>query len=315
MLIDILKQACLSTGWFRMTVWYSVFNYMIDAHCHLQFKAFANDYDAVIQDAFDSGITEIITTATQLSSSISAIQLADKYEHIYAVIGVHPHHADKIATQPDIVEHGETPLEETQSMGSDWIQSLRNLCDHPKVIGIGEIGMDYYAYKSNGIVDPKRQREVFEAQLELAYQQKLPLQIHNRHAGKDLIKILKENKRFLLANPGMFHCFAGDYTLLKSALNMGFSIGFDGNATYSGLAPGETVALRDIIKATPLDRIVVETDAPYLTPIPHRGKRNEPKYSMITAQYIAEIKNVSINTLVEQTDKNVYTIFTKIKTL
>lgn len=286
---------------------------MIDAHCHLQFKAFAQDYDDVIQAAFAEGITEIIVTATQLSSSITAIQLAEKYDHIYAVIGVHPHHADKIALQPDVVERGEIPHPDTQTQEIPWIEALEKLSDHPKVIGIGEIGMDYYAYKSNGIVDPKRQREVFEAQLELAYRKKLPLQIHNRHAGKDLIEILQAHRHHLLANPGMFHCFAGDSEMHKAALEMGFSIGFDGNTTYPGLAPGETIELRDIAKATPLDRIIIETDAPYLTPIPHRGKRNEPKYSLITAQYIADIKNVSIDELVEQTDKNVYTIFNKIK--
>lgn len=286
---------------------------MIDAHCHLQFKAFQKDYDTVIKDAFASGITEIITTATQLSSSITAIQLAEKYDHLYAVIGVHPHHADKIDMQPDIVERGETPHPDTQRQEISWIDALEKLCDHPKVIGIGEIGMDYYAYKSNGIVDPKRQREVFEVQLELAYRKKLPLQIHNRHAGEDLISILRENKHLLLPNPGMLHCFAGDFTMHTAALEMGFSIGFDGNTTYPGLAQGETVELREIAKATPIDRIVIETDAPYLTPIPHRGKRNEPKYASVTAQYIADIKHVSFDELVEQTDKNVYTIFTKIK--
>ncbi len=285
---------------------------MIDAHCHLQFKAFEQDYDTVIQDAFASGITEIITTATQISSSITAIELAEKYAHIYAVIGVHPHHADKIALHPDIVERGEIPHPDTQTQGISWLETLEKLCDHPKVIGIGEIGMDYYAYKSNGIVDPNRQREVFETQLELAYQKKLPLQIHNRHAGKDLIEILKGHRHHLLPNPGMFHCFAGDFEMHKAALDMGFSIGFDGNTTYKGLAPGETVELKEIVKATPIDRIVIETDAPYLTPIPYRGKRNEPKYAYTTAQYIADIKNVSIEKLVEQTDKNVYTIFTRI---
>jgi TatD DNase family protein len=141
---------------------------------------------------------------------------------------------------------------------------------------------------------------------------KLPLQIHNRHAGEDIIEILTHHKNILQTVPGMFHCFAGTKEVHKAALDLGFSIGFDGNSTYKGLAPGETVALRELIKLTPLDRIVIETDAPYLTPIPHRGTRNEPKYAILTGRFIAEIKGISFEDLVVQTDKNVYTIFNKL---
>lgn len=183
---------------------------------------------------------------------------------------------------------------------------------HPKVLGIGEIGMDYYSYKSNGIVDPALQKEALEAQIELAHRVGLPLQIHNRHAGKDVIEILKHHKNLLQTIPGMFHCFAGDMDILKSALDLGFYIGFDGNVTYKGLAPGETVELKDLAAYTPVDRIVVETDSPYLTPFPHRGERNEPKYVIITAKFIAELKDMSFEKLVEQTDKNVYTLFSKL---
>ncbi len=284
---------------------------MIDAHCHLQFKAFEEDYDSIIQNALTSGITAIINTGTQLSSSITAVELAEKYPQLYAIIGVHPHHADKIDALPDIVEKGEKSHKHTTQEKLNWLDELEKLTIHPKVIGIGEIGMDYYQYKSNGIVDPKIQKTVFEAQIALAWKTKLPLQIHNRHAGKDVIEILTHHKNMLLANPGMFHCFAGDFTIHKAALDLGFSIGFDGNSTYKGLAPGETVALADIIKQTPLDRIVIETDAPYLSPIPHRGKRNEPKFALLTTQFIAALKKVSFDKLVEQTDKNVYTIFSK----
>ncbi len=112
----------------------------------------------------------------------------------------------------------------------------------------------------------------------------------------------------------MFHCFAGTKEALKKALSLGFCIGFDGNITYKGLSPGETVSLSELAVLTPLDRIVVETDSPYLTPIPFRGKRNEPKHAIITAQFIAQLKGVELEKLVEQTDKNVYTIFSKLKT-
>ena len=289
---------------------------MIDVHCHLQFKAFENDYDAVIKAAFNEGITTIINTGTQLSSSRKAVEFAEQYEKLYAIVGVHPHHADKIWTNPEIVEETEGKQaikKEPRDVSSDyWLEELGKLTSHPKVLAIGEIGMDYYKYQSNGIVDPKLQEKVFVAQIELAHRAKLPLQIHNRQAGEDVINILKQNKNLLLSNPGMFHCFAGTTEVLKDALELGFSIGFDGNSTYKGLAPGETVSLPDIVKLTPLDRIVIETDAPYLTPFPHRGKRNEPKYAILTAQFIADLIRISYEELVEQTDKNVYTMFRKL---
>jgi TatD DNase family protein len=266
---------------------------MIDVHCHMQFHKFEDDYDVVIKDAFASGITKIINAGTSIESSQKGVGLADNYEDLYAIVGVHPHHSDKL--------------------GGGWLKELEKLTSHPKVLGIGEIGLDYYSYKSNGIVDPKMQRVAFEEQIELAYKTGLPLQIHNRHAGKDVIEILQYYKNSLLSVPGMFHCFAGDLDFLKAALQMGFYIGFDGNTTYKGLAPGETVELKDLASYTPLDRIVVETDSPYLTPIPYRGQRNEPKYAIITAKFIAELKHIPYEQLVEQTDKNVYTIFSKLK--
>ena len=285
---------------------------MIDVHCHLQFKAFEEDYDTVIKTAFENGITAIINTGTQISSSKKAVEFAQKYDKLYAIIGVHPHHADKIESNPDIVEmtEGKHVANQTTNVASDsWLKELEKLTHHPKVLAIGEIGMDYYQYKSNGIVDPKLQEKIFIQQIELAHKAKLPLQIHNRHAGEDVIKILKQHKNLLSNNPGMFHCFAGTKEVLKDALTLGFSIGFDGNSTYKGLAPGETVALPELAQRTPLDRIVIETDAPYLTPVPHRGERNEPKYAILTARFIAEVKQVSYEELVEQTDKNVYTMF------
>lgn len=290
---------------------------MIDVHCHLQFKAFENDYDNVIKEAFAQGVTAIINTGTQLSSSRKAIEFAEKYENLFAIIGVHPHHADKIQSDPEVVEktEGTQTKSKPKHIASDyWLKELEKLTTHPKVLAIGEVGMDYYSYESNGIVDSKLQQEIFEAQIVMAHRAKLPLQIHNRHAGEDVIKILKKHKHLLLPNPGMFHCFAGSKKVLKDALDLGFSIGFDGNSTYKGLAPFETIALPDLAKLTPIDRIVIETDAPYLTPVPHRGKRNEPKYVILTARFIAECKGVSYNELVEQTDKNVYTMFRKLKT-
>ncbi len=268
---------------------------MIDVHCHLQFQAFESDYDSVIKDAFSSGLTKIINVGTRIESSQKAVELAEKYDKIFAIIGVHPHHADK------------------HDLKSDWIEQLEKLAVNKKVLAIGEIGLDYYSYQSNGIVDPTLQKKIFIEQIELAHKLKLPLQIHNRHAGADILKILKEHKHLLLNTPGMFHCFAGNTETLKSALQMGFYIGFDGNITYKGLAPGETVTLTELAQLTPLERIVIETDSPYLTPIPFRGKRNEPKHAIITAEFIAKLKGVTLEKLAQQTDDNVYKLFIKLE--
>jgi len=268
---------------------------MIDSHCHLNFHAFANDYDDVIKRAQKAGVHTIINTGTQISSSQWAVDLAKKYENLYAVVGIHPHHADK----PQ----------------NNWLAELEQVASHPKVIGIGEIGLDYYNYQSNGIVDPKLQREIFIKQLELAYKLKLPLQVHSRdeQARQDIIEILKQKKHLLQKVPGMFHCMAGSLASLKAVLDLGFYVGFDGNSMYDGLPPGEPLALQALLQHAPLDRIVIETDSPYLAPLPHRGKRNEPSYAILIARFLAELKHISLEQLVEQTDKNVYTIFRKLK--
>lgn len=263
---------------------------MVDVHCHLNFKAFEDDSDEVIKKAQDAGVEIIINTGTSLESSLKAVELAQKYENLYAIVGIHPHHADKLE--------------------AGWEKELKKMAQNKKVVGIGEIGLDYYSYKSNGIVDPKLQKDVFETQIQIASDLKLPLQIHNRHAGEDIVEILKSHKN-LLKNPipGMFHCFAATLETLQIALDLGFYIGFDGNITYKGLAPGETVSLSDLCKNTPLERIVTETDAPFLTPEPNRGGRNEPSYVIITGTKIAEIKAISKKDLDSITTQNAKQIF------
>lgn len=262
---------------------------MIDVHCHLNFHAFEKDVDEVIKKALNDGVTEIINVGTKLDSSQKAVKLAKVYENLYAIVGVHPHHADKLE--------------------SDWLDKLEDLGKNPKVIAIGEIGMDYFRYKSNDIVDPQFQKEVFIKQIELSYKLKLPLQIHNRHAGKDILDILLNHKSYLLNPPGMFHCMSGDIDLLKKVLDLGFYVGFDGNITYKGLAPGEDTDLKDLVKYTPLGRIVTETDSPFLTPVPKRGSRNIPSYVILVGREIADIKSLSFQKVEEYTTENAKTIF------
>lgn len=266
---------------------------MIDVHCHLNFKSFREDFDQVIKAANSAGVTKIINVGTSLESSEWAVNLADKYANLYAIVGIHPHHADK-------VQHS-------------WVKKLEKIATHNKVIGIGEIGLDYYSYKSNGIVDPQVQKEVFLAQIKLAHKLKLPLQIHNRQAGEDVVEMLKENIDLLQEKPGMFHCFAATERVHEDVLEMGFYIGFDGNITYPGLAPGETVTLSRLAGKTPINRILVETDSPYLTPVPHRNERNEPKYVIITAEYIANLKGLSTEEFNKSVEENAHVIFPKLR--
>lgn len=262
---------------------------MVDVHCHLNFHSFEKDYDQIIKSAFEAGVTKIINVGTKLDSSLKAVELAQKYENLYAIVGIHPHHADKLE--------------------KEWLKELEKLARMPKVVGIGEIGMDYFSYKSNAIVDPKLQKEVFIKQIELAHKLKLPIQIHNRHAGKDVIDVLNDYQSYLLNPPGMFHCFAGSMDILKSALEMGFYIGFDGNITYKGLAPGENTDLKDIAKYVPMDRILTETDSPFLTPEPRRNTRNMPEYVIIIGRVLANLKNIPFDKLNEQTTKNANLLF------
>lgn len=269
---------------------------MVDVHCHLNFKAFNNDYDEVIKKAFEDGVTKIINVGTKIDSSKRAVELADAYENLYAIVGVHPHHADKL-------EKG-------------WVEELEKLASAKggsasgrKVVAIGECGIDYYRYKSNGIVDSKVQREVFIKQIELAHKLKLPLQIHNRHAGKDILQILLDHRSYLLNPPGMFHCMSGDLSFLKEVLDLGFYIGFDGNITYEGKAAGETVELKELVMFTPLDRIVTETDSPYLAPEPHRGSRNIPSYVIIVGKFIAQKKGVPFEEVESLTTENASVLF------
>lgn len=262
---------------------------MIDVHCHLNFHSFEKNYDEVIKKAEKDGVKKIINVGTKIDSSQKAVELAQKYDNLYAIVGVHPHHADKLE--------------------DNWLKDLEKITKNPKVVGIGECGMDYYSYQSNSIVDKELQKEIFIAQIELAFKLKLPLQIHNRHAGKDILEILLSYKSYLLNPPGMFHCISGDIQFLKQVLDLGFYVGFDGNITYKGLAPGENTELKDLVNYAPLDRIVAETDSPFLTPEPHRGSLNIPSYVIIVAAKIAEIKGVSFSLVEDQTTKNAKAIF------
>jgi TatD DNase family protein len=262
---------------------------MIDVHTHLNFPQFDKDIEEVVKRAREKGVEKIINVGTSIEESKKVVELSKKYDNFYAIVGVHPHDADKL--------------------NDNWLTELEELAKNPKVVGIGEIGLDYFQHEIGRIVDHEIQKDVFIKQVELAIKLKLPIQIHSRKAAKDIIEILKLYKEKLNKAPGMFHCMAGDLDYLKNVLDLGFYVGFDGNITYKGLAPGEDTLLTDLVLNTPLERIVTETDAPFLTPIPYRGSRNEPSYVIIVGEFIAKLKNISFDKVNEVTTQNSKQIF------
>ncbi|OGH08295.1 MAG: hypothetical protein A2152_01280 [Candidatus Levybacteria bacterium RBG_16_35_6] len=262
---------------------------MIDAHCHLNFKAFEKDLEEVIKRAKKIGVNEIINVGSSIKASEKAVKMSGKYDGLFATVGIHPHHADKLE--------------------KDWDKKLEELARNKKVVAIGETGLDYFSYESNGVTDKSQQIELFEKQIEIAKRLNLPLMVHNRQAGEDILEILIKNKDNLLDPPGLFHCFSGDLYFLERVLSLGFYIGFDGNITYKGIAKGETTTLSDLVKKTPIEKIIAETDSPYLSPIPHRGERNEPSYVIIVAEFIGKIKGISKDFVIEKTTLNAHTVF------
>lgn len=272
---------------------------MVDCHCHLNFYKFDQDFDAVIKDAEAAGVTTIVNTGTSIESSQKAVKLASEYDNLYGIVGIHPHHADKTDEKYEGV-----PAE-------DWLEQLEILAKKPKVIGLGEIGMDYFRYKSNGIVKNSLQEDAFRKQIELSIKLGLPLQIHNRLAWDDTLNMLLEYKSQLQDPPGMFHCFSGSIEFTRRVLDAGFYLGFDGNITYPGIPPGENTALSDLVKYAPLDRILTETDSPFLSPQSLRGERNVPKNVIIVGEEIAQLKGISVDEVRTQTEANFKAIFGK----
>lgn len=269
----------------------------IDTHCHLNFKAFNKDLDEVIKRAGEKGVAKIVIPGAKLDSSEEAIKIAQKNTCCFATVGIHPHHAkdsDTTLLYINVVKRYEN--------------SLLNLAKKPKVVAIGEIGLDYYQYKNYPQVDEnnkKNQKELLLMQLRLAQFYKKPVILHCREALDDLIDLLsKYQKNSSNTLRGVCHCFAGNKTHLKKVLAMGFYVGFDGNITYK-----ENRELQEVVKETPLDRLLLETDAPYLSPIPKRGQRNEPAYIRHTASFIAKLKETSLENLASYTFNNACSLF------
>lgn len=278
-----------------------------DAHTHVQFKAFDSDYGEVIKRARDSGVG-MINVGTQKDTSLRAVEFAREYDHIYAAVGLHPIHTS--ASYHDADELGDTAeAKGFTSRGEDFdYEYYKKLALDPKVVAIGECGLDYFRLGGNREEQIAKQKEAFIRQMELAQEVKKPLMIHCRSAFNDLISVLDTKRSALNAIAGVIHFFSGTPENAKKLLDLGFYFTFGGVVTF----------VRDydeVIEMIPADRILSETDAPYVTPVPYRGKRNEPVYVVEVVKKLAEIKGMPEEEMRVQILKNTEAVFgLKLKT-
>ena len=252
---------------------------LVDSHCHLDDEKFAADLEAVIERAQSAGVAHMmaIGTGNGPPDLEVAIRLADRYPCCYATVGVHPHDASKAT--PATFDH------------------LRDLLQHPKVLAIGEIGLDYhYDFSPRDV-----QRAVFIAQLRIAAEAGKPIVIHTREAWEDTLRLIDETPP---PCGGIMHCFTGGVEEARQSLDRGFALSFGGVLTFP-----KAENVREAARMTPYDRLLVETDAPYLAPVPHRGKRNEPAFAADTARFVAKLRGMTFDEFAERTSANFHTLF------
>ncbi|HOB89887.1 MAG TPA: TatD family hydrolase [Candidatus Colwellbacteria bacterium] len=263
-----------------------------DSHTHVQFVAFKDDHEEVIRRALDKGVW-LNNVGSQKETSEKAVMIAEDHEKgVYATVGFHPIHAEA-AEKED--------LEESVSKSEEFdYDFFCRLAQNPKVVAIGECGLDYFHLK-NAAKD--KQKEIFLAQIKLAEETSKPLMVHCRDAYPDLIEILRsERSRLLPDRPGISHFFTGSLQDAETLLKMGFSFSFGGAITFAG-------NYDEVLRRIPLDRLLLETDAPYVAPVPFRGQRNEPSFVVHVAEHIAKVKSLSLEEVARETTKNALRIF------
>jgi TatD DNase family protein len=260
---------------------------LIDTHTHLDFPQFNGDRERVIERAATAGIGTIVNVGTDLASSKAAVALAEAYPQVYAAVGVHPHDA--------------------KTLTGKMLKELRALASHPIVVAIGEIGLDFY----RDLSPRDKQRQAFKQQLALASEVGKPVVIHDRDAHAEVMATLRrwaEDSRppsAISHQPmGVLHCFSGDLAMAQEAIELGFYISIAGPVTFKNAR-----RLRELVRQLPLEKLLVETDCPYLTPHPHRGKRNEPAYVKLVAQEVARIKGLSLEEVGRITSDNAQALF------
>jgi TatD DNase family protein len=254
---------------------------LIDSHCHLDFPDFASERDAVVERARAAGLKRIITISTRADAFAKISLIADNYDDVFCTVGTHPHHA-----------HEEAEVSQDR---------LVELARHPKCVGIGEAGLDYHYDQTPREIAAK----VFRTHIAAARQCGLPIVVHARDADADIAAILRDEME-KGAFTGLLHCFTASAMLAETALSLGLYISFSGVLTFKNSRP-----LREIARAVPMDRLLVETDAPYLAPVPNRGKRNEPAFVAAIAQVLADVKGVSVQTIAAETSANALHLFAK----
>jgi TatD DNase family protein len=255
---------------------------LIDSHCHLDFPDFASELDAVVDRARAAGIARMVTISTRVAKQDALLAIADRFADVYCSVGTHPHYAH----------------EELDISTADLVARTRN----PKVVAIGEAGLDYHYDNS----PREAQERGFRNHIAAARETGLPLVIHSRDADDDMARIL-EQETGKGAFPAVLHCFTGGAELARRAIALGLYISFTGILTFKNSA-----ALREIAASLPADRILVETDAPYLAPGKFRGKRNEPAFVVETANVLAETRGVSFDAIARQTTENFFKLFAKV---
>ena len=251
---------------------------LIDTHAHLFLPNFENDIDEIINRAHQNGIDYIIVPATDVKTSHQVLELCDKYDFIFGAVGVHPH--------------------DTKDWNPSLLTEIKELSRHKKIVAIGEIGLDYYYDFS-----PKeKQIEAFKSQIDLAVELNLPVIIHNRDSDEDMLKIIKEYCGSGLK--AQFHCYSSPLEYANEYIRMGHFVSFTGNITFK-----KADELRDTLSKISLEHVMIETDSPFMTPVPHRGKRNEPAYVKLVAEKVAEVHNLSIDDIARFTSYNVFRMF------
>ena len=250
---------------------------LIDTHAHIYYDDYADRIDDVINAASDNGVEKIISVGVDLSTSEECIKLAEKYPSVYATCGYHPHEADKAQ--------------------KGYLYELEEFSKQPKVVAMGEIGLDYHYDFS----ERKTQRKVYSEQLEMARSLDIPAVVHCRESDDDILAGIKQSGH----ESGVIHCFASNLDFANSIINTGFCISFTGMITF-------IKELEEVVREVPLEKIMVETDSPYLTPIPHRGKKNEPAYVVHVAEKIAKLKEIGLEEVAEATTRTAYHLFTRL---
>ncbi|MTI17451.1 TatD family deoxyribonuclease [Rhodobacteraceae bacterium RKSG542] len=255
---------------------------LVDSHCHLEFPDFAEERDQIIERAHDAGVKLMVTIGTRIRRFPTILEIAENYPSVYCSVGTHPHNAE----------------EEEGILASEIIE----LAKHPKVVAIGESGLDYFYDKS----PREKQRAAFREHIAAARETGLPLAIHSRDADEDMIAILREEME-KGEFPALLHCFSSGEELAMAGLELGLYVSFSGILTFK-----RSEELRQIAARIPIDRLLVETDAPYLAPQPWRGKRNEPSYVAATNKVLADVFGVSEEEMAKQTTENFFRLFKKV---